>query len=155
MLSVYIKGLCEPNPGGHMAWAFLVVDSVTGEVLERQLGAVPPPPAADPKRATNFVAEYGAIVKALDWLVAHDRPAATIYASLQTALSRIQGSYPPEGSSVTERMLAKVLAQAEGLPLTWAWVPTQQNPANPLAQAAYLQAAGRKPTDWAAKRGAA
>jgi ribonuclease HI len=135
-----------------MAWAFLAVDEATGEVLERQLGAVPPPTIKGQRRATNFIAEYGAILKALEWLVTQGNPPATIYASLQTALSRIQGSYPPDDSSVTERTLAKVLARAAGLRLQWAWVPTPQNPANPLAHAAYRHAAGHAPTDWAARR---
>ena len=65
MLHVYIKGLCEPNPDGTMAWAFYAVDAATGEVRERQLGAVPPPAITGERRATNFVAEYGAILKAL------------------------------------------------------------------------------------------
>lgn len=151
MLNVYCKGLCEPNPDGTMAWGFVAVDGATGEILERQLGSVAPPSVKGERRATNYVSEYGAILRALDWL--HTLPACpptTIHASLTSALNRIQGSWPPGDDTVTERMLGKVIARAAGLPLCWAHVKTEINPAVLYANAAYQQATGRAPTDWAA-----
>ncbi|MFL6511285.1 MAG: ribonuclease H, partial [Nitrososphaera sp.] len=67
MIEVYFDGLCQPiNPGGISCFAFLVKSN--GRTIHSEYGL-----AAEPfsENSTNNVAEYTALTKALQWLLAN------------------------------------------------------------------------------------
>ncbi|MCI0565283.1 MAG: reverse transcriptase-like protein, partial [Nitrososphaera sp.] len=67
MVQVYFDGLCQPiNPGGIACYAFLVKDE--GITIHSDYGLATEPFSKD---ATNNVAEYMALRKALEWLLAY------------------------------------------------------------------------------------
>ena len=65
MIEVYFDGLCEPNPGGVATFGFVVKRD--GKKIHEGHGL-----AGTPKtpQATNNVAEYTGLIRALEWLVA-------------------------------------------------------------------------------------
>jgi ribonuclease HI len=68
LIEVYFDGLCQPvNPCGIACYAFVVKSD--GKTIHSDYGL-----AAEPfsKDATNNVAEYMALVKALKWLLANN-----------------------------------------------------------------------------------
>ena len=68
LIKVYFDGLCQPvNPGGIACYAFVVKSD--GETIHSDYGLAAEPFSQD---ATNNVAEYTALVKALEWLIANN-----------------------------------------------------------------------------------
>ena len=68
MVEVYFDGLCQPvNPGGIACYAFVVKKD--GKTIHSDFGVAGEPFSND---ATNNVAEYTALIKALEWLVANN-----------------------------------------------------------------------------------
>lgn len=68
MIEVYFDGLCQPvNPGGIACYAFVVKSD--GRTIHSDYGVAGEPFSQD---ATNNVAEYTALVKALEWLIANN-----------------------------------------------------------------------------------
>ena len=64
-IQVYFDGLCQPyNPGGIACYAFVILTKKGHEHSEYGLAAEP---FSD--SATNNVAEYTGIIKALEWLL--------------------------------------------------------------------------------------
>lgn len=68
MIKVYFDGLCQPvNPGGIACYAFVVKRN--DETFHSDYGLAAEPFSQD---ATNNVAEYTALIKALEWLVTNN-----------------------------------------------------------------------------------
>jgi ribonuclease HI len=68
LIQVYFDGLCQPvNPGGIACYAF--VAKRNGETIHSDYGVAGDPFSSD---ATNNVAEYTALIKALEWLLANN-----------------------------------------------------------------------------------
>lgn len=68
MIKVYFDGLCQPvNPGGIACYAFVVKRD--NETIHSDYGLAAEPFSQD---ATNNVAEYTALIKALEWLVTNN-----------------------------------------------------------------------------------
>jgi ribonuclease HI len=68
LIEVYFDGLCQPvNPGGIACYAFLVKRN--GRIVHSDYGVAGEPFSKD---ATNNVAEYTALAKALEWLIANN-----------------------------------------------------------------------------------
>lgn len=68
LIEVYFDGLCQPvNPGGIACYAFVVKRD--SEIIHSDYGLAAEPFSQD---ATNNVAEYTALMKALEWLVANN-----------------------------------------------------------------------------------
>ena len=68
LIEVYFDGLCRPvNPGGIACYAFVVKSD--GKTIHSEYGIAGKPFSND---ATNNVAEYTALIKALEWLVANN-----------------------------------------------------------------------------------
>jgi ribonuclease HI len=64
-IQVYFDGLCQPtNPGGTACFAFIVKNE-QGNTIHSKYGLAA-------RNSTNIVAEYTAIIKALEWLIANN-----------------------------------------------------------------------------------
>jgi ribonuclease HI len=68
LIEVYFDGLCQPvNPGGIACYAFVVKRD--SETIHTDYGLASEPFSQD---ATNNVAEYTGLIKALEWLVTNN-----------------------------------------------------------------------------------
>ena len=64
-IQVFFDGLCQPcNPGGTACFAFIVKNE-EGNTIHSEYGLAA-------RKSTNNVAEYTAIIKALEWLSRHN-----------------------------------------------------------------------------------
>ncbi len=69
IITVYFDGLCEPkNPGGVATYGFIVTKC--GKKIHSEYGLAYAQPWTD--EASNNVAEYSALIHALEWLRDHD-----------------------------------------------------------------------------------
>ena len=74
LIEVYFDGLCRPiNPGGIACYAFVVKSN--GKTIHSEYGIAVEPFSND---ATNNVAEYTALIKALEWLVANNHSSSKV-----------------------------------------------------------------------------
>jgi ribonuclease HI len=146
-IHIWCDGLCEPNPGGWMAWAFVARAPATGAVIASDEGAVAP--RAD---ATNNVAEYGALIRALGWARDHT-PLGTpvvIHSDSQLVVNQLNGLWDCR-QPVLLRERARTLAAGRGV--TYQWVPREENTAaDDLTRVAYRAATGHAPPERVPRR---
>lgn len=157
-IDVYFDGLCLPrNPGGVPCFAYVVKKD--GKVIQSDRGV-----AAEPlsEQATNNVAEYTALVKALEWLLENGLAgsAVRVKGDSQLVVRQIAGQY-----RVKNRQIIPLFQKAAGLrkkfaDLEIAWVPREQNSeADRLSELAYNEAILENPKlldkIWKKNRGAA
>lgn len=117
---IHCDGLCEPNPHGVMAYAFIVFDPPADDdnamIAYQESAAFNPSP-----NNTNNVAEYVAIGKALAWLEGrkHLHP-ALIRSDSQVVVNQINGVFAVHEPTL-KRLHARAteLMQATGATLEW------------------------------------
>ena len=64
-IEVYFDGLCQPyNPGGTACYSFIIKNE-EGNTIHSEYGLAA-------RNSTNNVAEYTALIRALEWLLAND-----------------------------------------------------------------------------------
>jgi ribonuclease HI len=141
-LRVNADGLCEPNPGGIATYGFVVVGP-TGTELRREGGVV-----ARGERATVNVAEYGAVLRALRWLVGEGgrRTGAKLESLLvlsdsQLLVRQLSGEYAVRSARLLPlfeeaRLLMGRFGESRAV-----WIPREENElADSLSVAAYVEA---------------
>ena len=138
MIKVYFDGLCQPrNPGGVATYGFVVYERGKRLHAERGLAAAPWTP-----RATNNVAEYSGVVKALEWLAANGKKKkrVVVRGDSQLAIRQLNGEYKVKSPNV-----APLFARARELSfqfssLRFEWIPREQNrEADALTNLAYAE----------------
>ncbi|MCD6510026.1 MAG: ribonuclease HI family protein [Thermoprotei archaeon] len=139
MITVYFDGLCEPvNPGGVATYGFIVYRD--HEKLYEEAGVIGVGALGDD--VTNNVAEYTALIRALEWLIRNGftEEHITVKGDSQLIIRQMQGIY----SVRSPRLLllhrrAKVLT-SKFKSLKLEWVPREENAeADALSRKAYLQ----------------
>jgi ribonuclease HI len=91
-IEVYFDGLCQPvNPGGIACYAFVIRRD--DRTIHSDYGI-----AAEPfsKDATNNVAEYTALAKALEWLIANglnNSGRVEVKSDSQLVVKQLRGEY--------------------------------------------------------------
>ena len=142
MLNVYCDGLCEPvNPGGTATFGFVVLRD--GEQLHQECGVVAKGPGA-----TNNLAEYTAVIRALEWIGAtdHDGESVAVRSDSQLAVYQLGGAWAVHAPSI-QPLWQQVRALVTQLGhVSFAWVPREQNVvADALSREAYKTATGAYP----------
>lgn len=137
---VNCDGLCEPvNPGGTATYGFVARRGP--ELLTEDCGVVAKGPAA-----TNNLAEYTAVIKALEWAVealATGEP-VTIRTDSQLVVNQVNGEWAVPSPNIrplckAARLLLSKLCQGHSARLEW--VPRERNQeADRLTRAAYASA---------------
>ncbi|MEM4852724.1 MAG: reverse transcriptase-like protein [Thermofilum sp.] len=92
MITVYFDGLCEPvNPGGIAAYGFVAYRD--GEKIAAGKGIVGAGYRGDD--VTNNVAEYTALIRALEWLVANGYAGGklVVKGGSRLVIRQLQGRY--------------------------------------------------------------
>jgi ribonuclease HI len=130
LIEVYFDGLCQPvNPGGIACYAFVVKNE--GKTIHSDYGL-----AAEPfsKDATNNVAEYTALVKALEWLLANNLDS-------QLVVKQLSGDYKVKAKRIISLYRQVLLLKIKFKEVEITWVPREENKeADRLTNKAYNRA---------------
>lgn len=137
VLVVYFDGLCEPvNPGGIATYGFVVYRD--GLRVAEGKGVVGAGYLGDD--VTNNVAEYTALVKALELLLQRDfiGEELVIRGDSQLAIRQLQGVYAVRSPRIAP-LYRKVRELLSRFPrVRFEWVPREENAeADALSRAAY------------------
>lgn len=140
MFEAYFDGLCEPNPGGVATYGFLIKRD--GKKIDEGHGL-----AGTPKtpRATNNVAEYTGLLKALEWLVAHKvKDPVVVRGDSDLVIRQVKGEYKVK-SGLLAPLHAQVKELEEKLPaVTFEWIARERNAdADRLTNLAYAEYTGQ------------
>jgi ribonuclease HI len=139
LIQVYFDGLCQPvNPGGIACYAFVVKSE--GKTIHSDYGV-----AAEPfsKDATNNVAEYTALVKALEWLLANNLNSGKveIKSDSQLVVKQLSGEYKVKAKRIISLYKRVLLLKNKFKDVEIAWVPREENKeADRLTNKAYNKA---------------
>jgi len=88
---IFADGCCEPrNPNGVATYAIVVVDAVTGEVLDEKADII-----AIGEGATNNLVELMAVGAALKWALEHNATKVTVKTDSQLAVNLLTGLWQP------------------------------------------------------------
>lgn len=134
---VWADGLCEPvNPGGIACYGWIARRD--GSVLSEGWGVV----ARGPE-ATNNVAEYHALIEALEWLLAagHEGEPVEIRSDSQLVVRQLSGEYAVRSGRIRPlyKRARRLLSRFRDIRLRW--VPREENEeADLLSRRAYAEA---------------
>ncbi len=140
MIEAYFDGLCEPNPGG-VATSGVVIKRDGKKVHEGHgLAGTPKTP-----QATNNVAEYTGLIKALEWLSSQKaKEPVVVRGDSDLIIKQVKGQY-----KVKSGLLAPLHARAkellEKLPdASIEWIQRERNSeADRLTNLAYAEYTGQ------------
>jgi ribonuclease HI len=154
LLEVYFDGLCQPkNPGGIACYAYVIKSN--GKTVHSEYGVAVEPFSED---ATNNVAEYTALAKALQWLVASCLASARVMVNSdsQLVVNQLSGTFKIKGKRIIP-LYKEVLMLKNKFPnIEIQWVPREQNrEADRLTNIAYNKVLQENPEylDRVAKKG--
>jgi ribonuclease HI len=149
LIEVYFDGLCQPiNPGGIACYAFVVKRN--GKTIYSDYGIAGEPFSKD---STNNVAEYTALAKALEWLVASNLVSDKVVINSD---SQLEGNYKVKGKRIIPLYKQVLLLKAKFPDIEITWVPREKNrEADRLTNIAYNKALQENPEylDRAVKEG--
>jgi len=140
-IEVYFDGLCQPvNPCGIACYAFVIRRD--DRTIHSDYGI-----AAEPfsKDATNNVAEYTALAKALEWLIANglnNSGRVEVKGDSQLVVKQLRGEYKIKSQRIIPLYRQVLLLQSrfpDGVEIRW--VPREENKeADSLTNRAYNKA---------------
>lgn len=135
-IEVYFDGLCQPvNPKGIACYAYVVKKD--GQTIHSDSGL-----AAEPfsEGASNNVAEYTALIKALEWLLANGYSSAKVEVKSDSELvvNQMNGEYKVRTKQIVPLFQKAALLIKKFSGVTIQWVPREKNrEADRLTEKAY------------------
>ena len=139
MIEVYFDGLCQPtNPGGISCYAFIVKSD--GRIIHRDYGVAGKPFSED---SSNNVAEYTALAKALQWLLANNFSSnmVEIKSDSQLVVNQITGDYRVKARRILPLYKQVLFLKAKFQNIQIKWIPRDKNrEADRLTNKAYNKA---------------
>jgi ribonuclease HI len=135
-IEVYFDGLCQPvNPGGIACYAYVVRKD--GHTVHSDSGL-----AAEPfsKGASNNVAEYTALIKALEWLIANGYTSARVEvkSDSQLVVKQLSGEYRVKAKQIVPLFQKAAVLMKKFSKIAIQWVPREKNiEADRLTEKAY------------------
>lgn len=138
LIRVFFDGLCQPvNPGGIACYGYLIRKD--GKLVHQDYGVAGQPFSKD---ATNNVAEYTALIKALEWLLENStNEPVRIISDSELVVRQLKGEY-----KVKSKRIVPLFRKASSLKDSFAnieitWVPREENKeADALTNLAYEEA---------------
>ena len=142
-IQVYFDGLCQPyNPGGIACYAFVIVAKKGHEQEHQQYSeyGLAAEPFSD--SATNNVAEYTGIIKALDWLLEYNYndQKIIIRGDSQLVINQINGKYKVRAVRIIPlyQKVKSLLSKFKDIKIEW--IPRDKNKeADKLSNKAYQE----------------
>jgi ribonuclease HI len=140
MIEAYFDGLCDPNPGGVATYGFIIKRD--GKKIDEGHGL-----AGTPKtpQATNNVAEYTGLIRALEWLIAHKvRGEVVVRGDSDLVIKQVKGEYKVK-SALLAPLHGRAKELAEDLPdVRFEWIQRERNAdADRLTNLAYAEYTGQ------------
>lgn len=153
-IEVYFDGLCQPyNPGGIACYAFVIKkygynnnddETCVGQTIYSQYGLAAEPFTND---ASNNVAEYMGIIKALEWLLLllpqlndQDNSKIIVRGDSKLVIYQIKGKYKVKASRIVPLHQTVMSLISKFKVLNIEWVPREQNSeADRLSNKAYQE----------------
>jgi len=140
---VFFDGVCEPrNPRGVPCYGYVIYSAQ--DKIGNGFGLASEPWSW---QASNNVAEYQALIKALEWLLEHNYQDATVIVKgdSQLAIKQMQGTYAVNAPRIVSlHRAAKKLARCFKR-IHFQWVPREDNEeADLLSQRAYAEYMGER-----------
>jgi ribonuclease HI len=144
LIEVYFDGLCQPiNPGGISCYAFVVKSG--GSNIYSDYGVAVEPFSED---STNNVAEYTAIAKALQWLLANNLVSTKveINSDSQLIVNQLTGDYKVKAKRIISLYKQVLLLKSKFQDIQINWIPREKNrEADRLTNKAYNKALQENP----------
>lgn len=117
---VYFDGLCEPkNPGGVATFGFIIRQG--SETIHEDYGLADAEPYTD--EASNNVAEYSAIIRALEWLKKNGQEKSKIIlrGDSKLIINQLNGEYKVKSLRIIElhHKAKRLLQDFENLEIEW------------------------------------
>ena len=144
MIQVNIDGLCQPiNPGGIACYAFIIKKN--GTTIHSGYGVAGEPFSKD---STNNVAEYTALAKALEWLVANNLVSekVEIKGDSKLVVNQLAGIYKVKGKRIIPLYKQVLLLKTKFSDIEIKWIPREENKeADRLTNIAYNKALQESP----------
>jgi ribonuclease HI len=144
LIEVYFDGLCQPiNPGGISCYAFVVKSG--GRILHSDYGVAGEPFSDD---STNNVAEYTALIKALQWLLENNlgRANIEIKSDSQLIVNQLTGDYKVKSKRIISLYKQVLLLKSKFQDIQIKWIPREKNrEADRLTNKAYNKALQQNP----------
>lgn len=144
MIQVNIDGLCQPiNPGGIACYAFVI--SSNGKAIHSSYGLAGEPFSKD---STNNVAEYTALVRALEWLVDNNLASdkVEIKSDSKLVVNQLDGIYKVKGKRIIPLYKQVLLLKTKFSDIEIKWIPREENKeADRLTNIAYNKALQQNP----------
>jgi ribonuclease HI len=140
MIEVYFDGLCEPNPGGVATYGFVVKRDGKKVHEGHGLAGTPKTP-----QATNNVAEYTGLIKALEWLQGQKlKEPVVIRGDSDLIIKQVKGLYKVK-SGLLAPLHGQVRELLDTLPgITLEWIERARNAdADRLTNLAYAEYTGQ------------
>ncbi|HEU0143914.1 MAG TPA: ribonuclease HI [Nitrososphaera sp.] len=139
LIEVYFDGLCQPiNPGGISCYAFLVKSG--GRTIYSDYGIAVEPFSQD---STNNVAEYTALVKALQWLLENKLGSTKveIKSDSQLIVNQLTGDYKVKSKRIMSLYKQVLVLKSKFQDIQIKWIPREKNrEADRLTNKAYNKA---------------
>jgi ribonuclease HI len=135
-VEVYFDGLCLPrNPGGIACYAYLIFKD--GKEIRRDFGL-----AAEPlsEYASNNVAEYTALIKALEWLAGNGYRShrVEVKGDSELVVKQMAGEYRIKNKNIVPLFQKAAVLRKEFAEISITWVPREKNKqADRLSEKAY------------------
>lgn len=144
-IHVFFDGLCQPvNPRGIACYGFLVKREDETIYKERGLAAEP-----FSEGATNNIAEYTALVRALEWLVAnkHESEPVRVKGDSRLVINQMIGEFKVKNKAIILLFQKAAVLKNKFADITFQWVPREENKeADRLSEEAYNNAFLDDPT---------
>jgi ribonuclease HI len=144
LIEVYFDGLCQPiNPGGIACYAFLVRKE--GKIVHSDYGVAAEPYSKD---STNNVAEYTAIIKALEWISDHVRleEPIRVFSDSRLVVSQLNGDFKIKSKRILPLYERAVALKNAITRLEVRWIPREENrEADALTNRAYKECLRSQP----------
>ena len=137
-VEVYFNGTCQPyNPGGIACYGFVIYQQQQQDVVHVANGLALAEPFTD--NATDIVAAYTAIIKALEWLLAH-RPDGSsnnnsssfrtqtivVKGDSQLVINQIKGKYKVKEARIIPlyKRVRSLISKFKNIKIKW--IPREQ-----------------------------
>jgi len=139
LIEVYFDGLCQPiNPGGISCYAFIVKSH--GRTIHSDYGIAAKPFSDE---STNNVAEYTALAKALQWLLANNfnYKKVEIKSDSQLVVNQLTGDYTVKARRILPLFKQVLFLKTKFQDIQIKWIPRDKNrEADRLTNKAYNKA---------------
>jgi ribonuclease HI len=120
-ITVYFDGLCQPiNPGGIACYAFIIKNGENTIYREYGLGA---------HDSTNNVAEYTAIIKALEWLLANNykNENIVIKGDSRLVINQIERKFKVKAPTIIPLYQRVMFLVSKFNHIQFQWIPREEN----------------------------